>query len=104
MPTPGAAGTDSSDPLDWRSWSCASCSSRERGTGPSAKFKPFNRLVEPDTGIRDEVTDIVARAVARAQPAWLLVNNKAEGSAPLTIRALAERIAADTGNTPGRVE
>ena len=67
-------------------------------------FKPFNRLVEPDAGMRDEVTDIVVRAVARAQPAWLLVNNKAEGSAPLTIRALAERIAADTGNTPGRVE
>jgi hypothetical protein len=28
---------------------------------------------------------------------YVLVNNKAEGSAPLTIRALAEQLVGDTG-------
>jgi uncharacterized protein YecE (DUF72 family) len=60
------------------------------------KFRPFDRIVEPDAAMRSDVTDILVRAVARAQPAWLLVNNKAEGSAPLTIRALAERLVAAT--------
>lgn len=59
-------------------------------------FRPFNRLVETDERMRDDVAGIVARAVPRRR-VYVLVNNKAEGSAPLTIRALAERIAASPG-------
>lgn len=68
------------------------------------RFRPFDRIVDPDEAIRDEVTSILTRAVARAQPAWLLVNNRAEGSAPLTIRALAERLAAAARLEPGSPE
>ncbi len=57
-------------------------------------FAPFDRIVAPHDEMRDEVVGILARAVARAIPAYVLVNNKAEGSAPLTIEALAERLAA----------
>jgi uncharacterized protein YecE (DUF72 family) len=57
-------------------------------------FAPFDRLVAPDEQIRDQVVDMVGRAVARAIPAYVLVNNKAEGSSPLTIEALAERLSA----------
>jgi uncharacterized protein YecE (DUF72 family) len=64
-------------------------------------FAPFDRLVAPDEPMRDQVVDLVGKAVARAVPAYVLVNNKAEGSSPLTIEALAERIAkqpsADSG-------
>jgi hypothetical protein len=49
-------------------------------------------LVAPDKRIREQVADLVGRAVARAIPAYVLVNNKAEGSSPLTIEALAERL------------
>ena len=56
-------------------------------------FAPFDRIAAPDEAMRAEVVDIVGRAVARAIPAWVLVNNKAEGSSPLTIEALAERMA-----------
>jgi uncharacterized protein YecE (DUF72 family) len=59
-----------------------------------ASFAPFNRVVEPDETMR---ADVVALARACASPRrtlYVLVNNKAEGSSPLTIRALAERIAA----------
>lgn len=57
-------------------------------------FAPFDEIVAPLERMRDEVTGILARAVARAIPAYVLVNNKAEGSAPLTIEALAERLPA----------
>lgn len=56
-------------------------------------FLPFDRIVSPFEEMRDEVAAILARAVARAIPAYVLVNNKAEGSAPLTIEALASRLA-----------
>ena len=56
-------------------------------------FRPFNRLVAPDERMRHDVVGIITRAVPRRR-VYVLVNNKAEGSAPLTIRALAERVAA----------
>lgn len=57
-------------------------------------FRPFNRLVDVDAGMRRDVVGLLHAAVRRAQPAYVLVNNKAEGSAPLTIRALAEQLVA----------
>jgi len=56
-------------------------------------FAPFDRLVAPDDAMRSQVVDLVGRAVARAVPAYVLVNNKAEGSSPLTIEGLAVRLA-----------
>lgn len=58
------------------------------------KFKPFNRLVEPDPAMRDEVVQLTTRALTRGMKVYVLVNNKAEGSSPLTVQALAERVAA----------
>jgi uncharacterized protein YecE (DUF72 family) len=56
-------------------------------------FRPFNRLVEPDDAMREQVAEIARRVVNRGRRVYVLVNNKAEGSAPLTIRAIAERLA-----------
>lgn len=58
------------------------------------RFKPFDRLVEPDETMRDEVVALTTRALARGRKVYVLVNNKAEGSSPLTVDALAERVAA----------
>jgi uncharacterized protein YecE (DUF72 family) len=58
-------------------------------------FAPFDKLVEPDDDMRRDVLDIVHRASVAGREAYLLVNNKAEGSAPLTIEALAERYVAE---------
>lgn len=55
-------------------------------------FRPFNRVVEPDDRLRRDVTRLITDAAGRQQPVYVLVNNKAEGSAPLTIRALAEQV------------
>lgn len=58
-------------------------------------FRPFNRIVDPDDGLRRDVTRLITDAAGRQQPVYVLVNNKAEGSAPLTIRALAEQLIAE---------
>ena len=65
-----------------------------------AAFEPFDRLVAPDASLREHVVDVVGQAVARSIPAYVLVNNKAEGSSPLTIEALAALIAATTNEEP----
>ena len=57
------------------------------------RFKPFNRLVEPDEPMRDQVVALTAQALARGRRVYVLVNNKAEGSSPLTVEALATRLA-----------
>ena len=58
-------------------------------------FAPFDRIVSAQAAMRRDIV-VLARACARAQKAlFILVNNKAEGSAPLTVRALALDIAND---------
>jgi uncharacterized protein YecE (DUF72 family) len=56
------------------------------------RFKPFDRLVEPDEGMRADVVAVTRRALARNRRVFILVNNKAEGSSPLTIRAIARQL------------
>ena len=56
-------------------------------------FRPFNRLVAPDPVMRAEVVAIAGRSLKRQKRVYILVNNKAEGSSPLTIVALAKQLA-----------
>ncbi len=55
---------------------------------------PFDRLVDPQPTMRRQVSELVGRAVRAGRTLFVVANNKAEGSAPLTLRALAEEIAA----------
>ena len=56
-----------------------------------AAFAPFDKLVEPQPEMRDDVIEILRAAADRgAKAAFVLVNNKAEGSAPLTVKELAK--------------
>jgi hypothetical protein len=43
--------------------------------------------------MREQVVSLARLAIDAAIPVYVLVNNKAEGCAPLTIRALAEMLA-----------
>ena len=56
------------------------------------EFAPFDRIVAPDERMRAEVTDLVAEAMTRGRRVWVLANNKAEGSAPLTLLEIAKRV------------
>lgn len=55
-------------------------------------FAPFDRIVAPDEETRAEVVGLARRCAAEGRSLMVLVNNKVEGCAPLTVRALAERI------------
>jgi uncharacterized protein YecE (DUF72 family) len=57
------------------------------------RFQPFNKIVAADEAMRGEVVALTTRALKRGWKVYVLVNNKAEGSSPLTIEALAERVA-----------
>ena len=56
-------------------------------------YAPFDRIVAPQTQMRRDVVDIVRRALDRDMESYVIVNNKAEGCSPLTVIALAERLA-----------
>jgi uncharacterized protein YecE (DUF72 family) len=59
-----------------------------------ARYAPFTRLVDEDITNRVSLARLCLDAAARGQPAFVIANNKAEGSAPLTLIRLAERIVA----------
>ncbi|MDB4936004.1 MAG: hypothetical protein JWP87_2976 [Labilithrix sp.] len=59
-----------------------------------AEYAPFDRLVAPQPDMRDDVLALLRAAEeADCTDAFILANNKAEGSAPLTVKALADRVA-----------
>ncbi|WP_233803097.1 DUF72 domain-containing protein [Paraburkholderia sp. HP33-1] len=57
-----------------------------------AKYEPFNRLVDEDPATRASLAELAARYALAGQPVVIAVNNKAEGSAPLSCVKLAEAI------------
>ncbi|MEX3858320.1 DUF72 domain-containing protein [Paraburkholderia sp. BR10923] len=57
-----------------------------------AKYEPFNRLVDEDPATRASLAELAARYALAGQPVVIAVNNKAEGSAPLSCVKLAEEI------------
>ncbi|WP_233831894.1 DUF72 domain-containing protein [Paraburkholderia sp. ZP32-5] len=58
-----------------------------------AKYEPFNRLVDEDPATRASLAELAARYALAGQPVVIAVNNKAEGSAPLSCVKLAREIA-----------
>ncbi len=55
-------------------------------------YAPFNRLAEEDAAARRDVAACVAEAVRGAADAYVIINNKAEGSAPLSAIELAREL------------
>ena len=55
-------------------------------------FAPYDRIREPNPKLRRDLVRLVEAAVRTRIPAYLLVNNRTEGSAPLTIAAVAEML------------
>jgi uncharacterized protein YecE (DUF72 family) len=53
-------------------------------------FEPYGRVREPLPELRRDLLRLMAEAVRRRIEALIVVNNRAEGNAPGTIRALAE--------------
>ena len=65
------------------------------------RYAPFDRLVDPDVPKRQSLARLCAAAVGRGQPAFVIINNKAEGSAPLSALHLAAAIVREQGGQRG---
>ena len=53
-------------------------------------FAPYDRIRDPNPELRHDLLRVVEVAEQLRVPAYILVNNRAEGSAPLTIAAVAQ--------------
>jgi uncharacterized protein YecE (DUF72 family) len=57
------------------------------------RFAPYDRIREANPSLRSDLARLARTAAELRIPAYLLVNNRAEGSAPLTIAAVARMLA-----------
>lgn len=64
-------------------------------------YYPFSQLLDEDLPTRVTLARLCLEAAAARQPAFVIANNKAEGSAPLTILKLAELITAEAARGEG---
>lgn len=57
-----------------------------------AAFSPFERLVEPDPRALAAVTELVAEAMLAGRDTFVVVDNEAEGCAPVSVERLARAL------------
>jgi uncharacterized protein YecE (DUF72 family) len=56
------------------------------------RAEPYTKIVEELLQMRRETVDVVHRAVTENRSAYVLVNNRSEGNAPLTVQALVDAL------------
>lgn len=66
-------------------------------------YAPFDALVDPDPATRDVLARVIVATAAAGFHSFVTINNKAEGSAPLSVIALARAVGL-LGGEPGKVE
>jgi uncharacterized protein YecE (DUF72 family) len=59
-----------------------------------ALYEPFDRLVDPDPDTRQVLARVIAATAAAGFHSFVTINNKAEGSAPLSVLELATALRA----------
>ena len=55
-------------------------------------YEPYDKLVRPLPDMRDQTVQLVKHAIGERRRAYVLVNNRSEGNAPLTVQALVDRL------------
>lgn len=56
------------------------------------RYEPFDKLVDEDPETRRTLARMAAKAFKAGRKVWITANNKAEGSAPLSLVKLAEEV------------
>lgn len=59
-------------------------------------YEPFDRLVDPDPATRAVLAKVMSATAAAGHNVYVTINNKAEGSAPLSVQALAGAVSSST--------
>jgi uncharacterized protein YecE (DUF72 family) len=57
-----------------------------------AEFAPFDRIQDPSEEMREDVVRLAQTALRRGQKLFIIIDNKAEGSSPLSVIELAKRL------------
>ncbi len=57
------------------------------------RYAPFDRLLDAQPATRNRIAELCRQTLASGHPAFVIANNKAEGSAPLTLFELAHLLA-----------
>lgn len=55
-------------------------------------YSPYDKTRDPDLETRAALARVIAGTVGAGQRAYVTVSNKAEGSAPLSVAALAQAV------------
>lgn len=56
------------------------------------RYAPYNRIVTPQPQMRREAASLIQAASSQGVTPYVLVNNRSEGNAPLTIQAIVEAL------------
>jgi uncharacterized protein YecE (DUF72 family) len=59
-----------------------------------SQYEPFDKLIDEDPATRQQLARVITGTLKGGQKAFVTINNKAEGSAPLSVIKLAEAVAA----------
>jgi len=57
-------------------------------------YAPFDRLVHENPTVRGDIAGLAVDALAEGRPVYVTINNKAEGSAPVSVERLAALVVA----------
>jgi uncharacterized protein YecE (DUF72 family) len=60
--------------------------------GAKRRYAPFGDIVDPDGASLGQIARLCAHAAGHGRSGWVIVNNKAEGSAPISVARLARAI------------
>ena len=58
------------------------------------RAEPYTKIIEELPDMRRDTIDLVQKAIAENRRSYVLVNNRSEGNAPLTVQALVDRMRA----------
>lgn len=58
-------------------------------------YQPYHRIVRPLPDMRRDTVQLIEQAVTNRVRTHVLVNNRSEGSAPLTVQALVDQLKTD---------
>jgi uncharacterized protein YecE (DUF72 family) len=56
------------------------------------RAEPYTKIVEELPEMRRDTVDLVQKAIAENRRSYVLVNNRSEGNAPMTVQALVDRM------------
>jgi len=52
-------------------------------------YAPFDRLANENPAVREDIATLIVEALGEGRPVYVTINNKAEGSAPVSVERLA---------------